>query len=367
MAKLVATDSLQQFEQFKTSINSGSPSTIYWIHGDEQWFLDACVPVAKSLVPEGFEDFNLDVLSGREVKLSRVIDACRTFPMMADRRVVIVRDFMSMFDKRKQTDTEDEVDSSSSSSDELLHYIEQANTSCVLVLLDSTSIPATTKLGKLLRNPSKCSSFEFNRLENVALHRWIKNYCLKQLNKEINTDAIEHLVDISGNDLLVLSHELGKLAQFASSSPSILFEHVSLLATEHKEASIFEVKDALFSKNARILFEKAKIVIQSADTPVSGLIGLNAYLTSQYILLWQISRGIEKGLSKQEIGQQVGKGGFYFDNLYKDAGKIAASKYPIIFEILLDADAAIKGMGHSDPEDILYTTLLKLLVVHSGH
>lgn len=367
MAKLVETDSLQQYEQFKASINSGNPSTIYWIHGDEHWFMDACVPVAKSLVPEGLDDFNLDVLSGREVKLSRVIDACRTFPMMAERRVVIVRDFMSMFDKRKQTDTDDEREPESSSSDELIQYIDQPNTSCVLVLLDSSTIPGTTKLGKILRNPSKCVSFEFNRLAHAQLHTWIKNYCNKQLNKDIHSDAIEHLVDISGNDLLVLSHELGKLAQFAGSSSSIVFDHVSLLATEHKEASIFEVKDALFSKNARVLFEKAKIVTNSADTPVSGIIGLNAYLTSQYILLWQISRSIEKGIAKQEISQQLGKAGFYFDNLYRDAGKIPASKFPYIFEILLDADAAIKGMGHSEPYDVLYTTLRKLLVVHSGN
>jgi DNA polymerase-3 subunit delta len=367
MAKLVEKDSLQQFEQLKTSINSGNPSTIYWIHGDENWFMDACVPVAKSLVPEGLDDFNLDVLSGREVKLSRVIDACRTFPMMAERRVVIVRDFMSMFDKRKQSESDDEVDSGSSSSDELLHYIDQPNTSCVLVLLDSTSIPGTTKLGKILRNPSKCASFEFNRLEHTQLHTWIKNYSNKQLNKDIHSDAIEHLVDISGNDLLVLSHELGKLAQFARSSSSIIFDHVTLLATEHKEANIFEVKDALFSKNARVLYENAKIVTNSADTPVSGIIGLNAYLTSQYILLWQISRSIEKGIPKQEISQHIGKAGFYFDNLYRDAGKIPASKFPYIFEVLLDADAAIKGMGHSEPYDVLYSTLRKLLVIHSSN
>jgi len=367
MAKIPALDTLQQFEQFKASISSGNPSSVYWVHGDEIWFLDACIPVAKSLVPEGFEDFNLDVLSGREVKLSRVIDACRTYPMMADRRVVIVRDFLSMFDKRKQTETDDDSESGSSSMDELIHYVEQVNTTCVLVLLDSGSLPATTKLGKLLRNPAKCSTFEFNRLESTQLLKWVKNYSKGHYKKDIDSNAIELLVDISGNDLLVLSHELGKLAQFAGEGSSILPEHVTLLATEHKEATIFEVKDALFSKNARLLFEKARIVVDAAETPVSGVIGLNAYLSSQYTLLWQIARSSEKGTSKQEISQMIGKAGFYFDNLYRDAARIPASLYPLVFEILLDADAAIKGMGHSDPYDILYTSLRKLIVVHSGN
>jgi DNA polymerase III subunit delta len=367
MAKLVAPDTLQQFDQFKASIGSGNPSAVYWIHGEEQWFLDACIPVIKSLVPEGFEDFNLDVLSGREVKLSRVIDACRTFPMMADRRVVIVRDFLSMFDKRKQSEIDDDGDGGSSNSDELIHYIDQANTTCVLVLLDPGNVPATTKLGKIFRNPNKCSSFEFNRLDNVQIQRWVKHHCKEHLKASIDSDAIELLVDISGNDLLVLSHELSKLAQFAGESQTILAKHVTLLATEHKEATVFEVKDALFSKNARLLFEKAKIVIDAAETPVSGLIGLNAYLSSQYTLLWQIARLNEKGLSKAEISQQIGKAGFYFDNLFRDASRIPASHYPLVFEILLDADAATKGMGHSDPYDVLYTTLRKLLVIHSSN
>ena len=364
MAKQQPADTIRNFEEFKASVQSGKPSNVYWVTGEEAWYLDACVPVAKSLVPDGFEDFNLDVISGREVRVSRVIDACRTYPMMADLRVVIVRDFMSMFDRRKNADSDSDDDSAPTSHEELLHYLERPNPTCVLFLIDTASVPANTKLGKSLRNSSVSHSVELNRLDRRQLLQWIVAHLKTAHNASILPEAAELLIDISGNDLLVLSHELSKLAQYVKDGDAISGEHVKLLATEHKEAAVFDIKDVLFGNKKGNLFELGRIVVDAADTPVSGVIGLNGYLISQYMTLWQIARLADKKTPKAEIGSKIGRHGFYFDNLYRDAMRIPASSYPAIFETLLDADSAIKGMGHSEPYDVLYTTLRKLSTLH---
>jgi DNA polymerase III subunit delta len=363
MAKQLPADTIRNFEDFKASIQSGKPSQVYWIYGEENWYLDACIPVAKSLVPTGFEDFNLDVISGREVRVSKVIDACRTFPMMADLRVVIVRDFMSMFERRKSAETDDS-ESGSSTHDELLRYLEKPNPTCVLILIDSSSVPANTKLGKALRNRSVCYTTELNRLDHRQLIGWISNQVKMVHATSIQPDAAELLIDISGNDLLVLSHEIAKLAQYDKEGKGITSDQVKLLATEHKEAAVFDVKDVLFGNKSGNVFELGRIVIDAADTPVSGVIGLNGYLISQYTTLWQIARLNDKKVPKAEISSQVGRHGFYFDSLFRDASRVHVSLYPAIFEILLDADSAIKGMGHSEPYDVLYTTLRKLKEIH---
>ncbi len=365
MAKQQPADTIRNFEEFKNSVQSGKPSQVYWIYGEENWYLDACIPLAKGLVPAGFEDFNLDVISGREVRVSRVIDACRTYPMMADLRVVIVRDFMSMFDRRKAAES-DEDESGSTSHDELLHYLQNPNGTCVLFLIDSASVAANTKLGRALRNQSVCHAAEMNRLDRRQLLQWIGSQVRHVHNADIQPEAAELLIDISGNDLLVLSHELAKLAQYDKDGTGITADQVKLLATEHKEAAVFDVKDVLFGNKSGNVFELGRLVVDAADTPVSGVIGLNGYLISQYMTLWQIARLADKKTPKNEIGSKVGRHGFYFDNLYRDALRIPASSYPAIFESLLDADSAIKGMGHSEPYDVLYTTLRKLSVIHSA-
>jgi DNA polymerase-3 subunit delta len=271
-----------------------------------------------------------------------------------------------MFERRKQADTDDD-DGGSTGHEELLRYLEKPNATCVLFLIDNATVPANTKLGKALRNRSVCHAVELSRLDHRQLVSWIATQAKSVHNTGIQPDAAELLVDISGNDLLVLSHELAKLAQYDKEGRGITAEQVKLLATEHKEAAVFDVKDVLFGNKPGNVYELGRIVVDAADTPVSGFIGLNGYLISQYLTLWQIARLVDKKTPKAEIGSKIGRHGFYFDNLYRDAVRIPASSYPAIFETLLDADSAIKGMGHSEPYDVLYTTLRKLRTIHSSN
>jgi len=355
-------DSIAQYQLFAGSIQSPHPQPVYWISGEEQWFFDECITLAKSIVDPAFQDFNLNVLSGKDVRLSSVLDVCRTYPMMSDKRVVILRDFLASFDRKKQAEDDDE--DKQQLVNELLTYIEQPNATCILVLLDAATIPANTLLGKRLRDSKQVFQVQFPRLSGKQLHHWIAQRVKTFHKGAIDEVAIELLIDISGVDLLRLSHEIEKLIQFVEKGQSISEHPILQLATQQKQALIFEVKDALFAQAFDLSLEKASTVVHTAETPLSGLLGLMGYLYAHYVLLWQIARMTEKRISKDEISKTIGKSGFYFDRLYRDAQMIPSSGYPEIFEILLDADSAAKGIGMSDPDSILQITMLKLAKVH---
>lgn len=366
MARQQATDTLAVYRELVNHLQTGPLRSVYWLTGPETWFADRLIPRFKGLVPDGLDDFNLDVFSGRETKLARVLDACKTFPMMADRRVVIVRDFMAMFDRRKSVESDDaDSDVPTGSQEELLHYVEHSNPSTVLVLADASSVPGNTKLGKTLRNPQLAYSAEFNRLQGNDLARWIQQIVKENHGRSIDEQAAFLLAEISGNDLLSLSHEIGKLASFDREASGIKAEHVRMMATEHKEAAVFDVKDALYANNLDKLLQTANIVVGAADTPVGGILGLLGYLTSHYVQCWQISRMHEKGMAKNDIQAASGKNSYIFERMYRDARALPASDYPAVFEILLDADSATKGMGHSDPTGVLNFTMIKLHQVHT--
>lgn len=357
-------DAIAQFKVFAGSIQSPNPLPIYWISGEEQWFFDECITLAKSTVDPAFLDFNLNVLSGKEVRLSSVLDLCRTFPMMSDRRVVILRDFVASFDRKKQAEEEGE-DDKQQMVNELLTYVEHPNPTCILVLLDVVNLPANTQMGKRLRESKQVHQTQFPRLSGKPLQQWIAQRVKSHYKGSIDELAIERLIEVSGVDLLRLSHEIEKLTQFVERGQAITEQHILQLATEHKQALIFEVKDALFAQSLDLCMQKATTVMHTAETPMSGLLGLIGYLFSQYVLLWQIARMTEKKMSKEDISKTIGKSGFYFDRLHRDALMIPSSGYPEIFEILLDADTAAKGMGVSDPDSILQMTIIKLAKVHS--
>jgi DNA polymerase III subunit delta len=96
------SSSLSDLQSFLEELRSPDIKPVYAFFGEETFFLDRLQDAAIAVIPEEARDFNLDVLYGDEVKVDKVITMCRSYPMMAERRAVIVRDFMKMFDPRRQ-------------------------------------------------------------------------------------------------------------------------------------------------------------------------------------------------------------------------------------------------------------------------
>src|SRR5713226_2439947 len=94
---------------------------LYLFHGEEDFlteeFMDLLVEHA---VDPSSKSFNLDVLHGKETDVKEVISHASSFPMMAERRVVIVRDADSLV----ATDANREI---------LLRYVEHPLSSTILV------------------------------------------------------------------------------------------------------------------------------------------------------------------------------------------------------------------------------------------
>src|SRR5260221_4657466 len=66
---------------------------MYWIHGKERFLVDRAVQMLKQGVRDPrTRDFNYDLFYGKEAGAQKILGAARTLPMMAKRRLVIVRD-----------------------------------------------------------------------------------------------------------------------------------------------------------------------------------------------------------------------------------------------------------------------------------
>src|SRR4051812_26559405 len=71
----------------------GEPGPLYWIHGRERFLVDRAVARLKEKVLDPrTRDFTYDLLYAKEAGPGRILTASRTLPMMARRRLVIVRD-----------------------------------------------------------------------------------------------------------------------------------------------------------------------------------------------------------------------------------------------------------------------------------
>ena len=75
---------------------------IYFLQAEEPYFIDVIVQhIEKEVLDEGEKSFNQVVLYGKETNFKQVMDQAMQFPMMAPKRVVIVKEAQEMRDLDK--------------------------------------------------------------------------------------------------------------------------------------------------------------------------------------------------------------------------------------------------------------------------
>src|SRR5262245_16373343 len=66
---------------------------LYFIYGKERYLVDQAVEILRQRVLEpALRDFNYELFHGKEVSAARIMQAARTLPMMAKRRLVLIRE-----------------------------------------------------------------------------------------------------------------------------------------------------------------------------------------------------------------------------------------------------------------------------------
>src|SRR4051812_39001798 len=82
------------FDDVEKAWKLGKAAPIYVFHGEEEFLRSELIHLAPEifLPEEGTRAFNFDLLYGSDTTLKDVIGIAQGFPMMADRRLVIVRD-----------------------------------------------------------------------------------------------------------------------------------------------------------------------------------------------------------------------------------------------------------------------------------
>ncbi|MCH8494872.1 MAG: DNA polymerase III subunit delta [Balneolales bacterium] len=364
------SNSTALFQLFRKEITSGNPKPVYFFCGEESFYVDALQDCIIELMPADMRDFNLDVLYGTEHSLDKVLGIARSYPMMSDRRIVILRDFSAVFDPRNKStnvdseNPDEEDESNSTASVELLiNYLNKPNPSAILVMIDKKAPSGNTKLGRAVTKKEHVGFGSFDPIPEERLPEWIVEWAKVTHKRVIEPRAAQVMARLTGSDLLLVSTELDKLFTFKNNDESISEDDVRKLVTVAREYSVFELKEALFSKNiANTLTIAEQILHTSKSTDVGEVIRIVSFFYSVFSNIWQIQRLTQKGIPSKQIQTTVGvKSDFYFRNLTKDSKAFPANQMPLIFEALLDADRSVKGMSKLEAKDILFLLLRRII------
>jgi DNA polymerase-3 subunit delta len=182
---------------FRKSLQRGEFERVYYFHGDDDFLKEQSVrELIAAAVDPSTRDFNLDVRAGAELDAETLGSLVGTPPMMAERRVVVVRDVAAL---RKDARAA------------LERYLEEPAADVMLVLVAPAGEKA--KVDKALA--ARAATVEFTPLTGDRVPRWIIHHVESVLGATITPDAAQLLQQATGNELAALAAELDKLASYA--------------------------------------------------------------------------------------------------------------------------------------------------------
>ena len=342
--------SASSLKTLRDVIKRRSFDAAYYITGEDEYQKDEAIrQLVEAAIEPSSRDFNLDIRRAGELDAESLAVLLSTPPMMADRRVVVLRDVGAL-----KKDTRKVLD----------EYLKTPAVDLLLIMASSSGSKPDSSLA------SSSTSLEFDLLSAERIPRWIAHHADSALGVRIGEAAAELLQAAVGNDLYQLSGELDKLASFVEGRDQEIGEDaVAAVVGVRRGETLSDLLDAVADRNAaRALDLIPHVMAQPKTTGVSVVMALS---TQMLAMSWGRAK-LDEGLPRARLSQE------YF-NLLRETGAFtgrpwgsAAAAWSRATErwsresldhalnSLLEVDVALKESRVSSEEQLLASLLLSL-------
>lgn len=309
----------------------------YIFHGDDEHSQKETVAdLQAKLGDAAMLDLNTTRFEG-SVPFQTLRQACDVVPFLAKARLVIVKGFFA-------------ANPAKTLLDELMAYLPKLPETTRLIFLESEALRETHPLLKLIQQEKVGYAKLLNRPEGAALEKWIKEQ-VEGKNGRISPRAIHLLATNIGNDLQILSNEIEKLLLYKGEG-TVEVEDVNLLCPSVAEASIFDLVDALGSRNSR----KAAVLLHQKFLDGSDPFYIFSMFVRQFRLLIQVKELSDIGQRPPAIAKELKLHSFVAGKLHQQSQHFSLTQLEQIYHHLLEVDVGVK-IGRNDMH-----TALNLLV-----
>src|SRR5215813_1470862 len=311
---------------------------VYWLEGEEEYFIDKIMNYAESrILTENEAGFNLTVFYGKDADWASVINACRRYPMFAEKQVVILKEGQQMRDIEK-----------------LEAYIENPLASTVFVVsYKEKKVDGRTRLAKLLKE--KGVVLTTKKLYDNQLPEWTEEL-VESKELSISQKALMLLVDHIGNDLSRIENEIDKIAINLGKRKGITETDVEQYVGVSKDFNVFELQAALATKN----LSKAIRIIQYFEAnpkaaPIQLILPSLYGFFSKVFMIYGLNTRDEK-----TIATSLGINPFFIKDYVRTTGVYSYADVEKLLLLLSDYNLKSIGINNSGTTD---ASLLKEMVV----
>ena len=314
---------------------------LYLFYGEESLLIDEAVNrVVDVAVAEPDRPFNFEIISAAEIPVPAIVARASAYPMMAPRRVVVVRDV----DRLPEAGL-----------DLLSHYTEQPSPETCLILVGEKA-DMRRKAFAAVRKQGM--AIEFPEMREYQIPEWITRRVEKKGGK-IDPGAARLMASYLSSSLREIDSEIEKLFLYLGDRKSATEEDVAAVVGVSREYNVFELQKAIGERNVPRAVEILERMLE-ANEPIPLIVtNLNSYFTK----LWRLSYLTS---SRERPPQDQLAGMLRISPYFMKEYLGAIQRYSIaeiggMFDALANADLSYKR-GGADVKSVFHRFLLEVLI-----
>jgi len=333
---------LDEVKQLVTDIKNGNLKPIYFLMGEEPYYIDKISSfIEKNVLAEEEKGFNQMVLYGRDVTIDDIVGNAKRYPMMAERQVVIVKEAQDL----------------SRTIEKLAAYAENPQPTTVLVMnYKYKKIDKRKALYKTLKKIGVV--YESKKLYENQVSDWIRRI-LAPKGYNISPKAAQMLVEFLGTDLSKINNELEKLQLIIPKgnqiTPELIEENIGI----SKDYNNFELRKAIGEKN---ILKTHQIINYFADNPKDNPMVVTVALLFNFFSQLLHLHGLNDK-TPRAIASSLRINPYFVSEYTKAAHNFPMRKVSQIIATLREFDVKSKGVGaNAVPQgDLLKELMVRIL------
>ena len=311
---------------FFESLKTGDLRPVYVFEGEEEYIkAQAVKALCTKLLPEGLEAMNLTELASPAA--DELIAAVETLPMMADKRVVIVREYAPLSSGKAGSDDD---------ADTMIGYLPGASPTTCLVFLVKGKADARKKLYSYCKQHQ--TIVDFSAMTEPQAVNWIIR-SMRALGKKMDSAVAERFLFTVGSDAALLKQEIEKLADFAGERDTVLAEDIEAVSVKSLECTVFQMVDAQVAGE----YGEAMVLMQKVLSGGEDRMLILSMLLRQYRMLYQTRRLMEERVQQGELASLLKIPPFAARRMQAQAARYDKCRLKEVYDFLLDFEYRLKS------------------------
>lgn len=297
-----------KYRDFLKLLDINTIKGAYLLHGEDEFFKDACLRSCEELIAPDARVFDLRIL--HDADREAIMEACEMLPLLSQRSVVVVKGIASGADSK-----------------ELAEYLENLPETTALFIGVKGELDSKSKLLSFFSQNG--GEVLFDKPDEAEAAAW----CVVTASRRgavLDRAVANTLVGLVGTDMVRLSNELQKAVDRVGDGGVITADIISSSAIGNIEFKVFDAIDCLTAgKTADGLRALHALLSEKDDQPIT--IGA---LLSSFRRMLEARRLMDTGLSVQAAAAKMPGKSYPNEKACKTAKKYSAQSLAALVSAL---------------------------------